>query len=220
MKLFSFCLILILSINSLVHAQSGSSSTDPVDYKNAIAIVPQYATIAGFRIDYERRIKNNDKWLLFAPQLYLNKGNLEGYEEMTGYGMNVYYKQFLFHSNNKNSNNISKTNIYFSIGPTFQHFSLTDVEELPVEFIQDGVTYIRFTSGEVITRINKIGANANFGLQFTFGLFILDIYTGIGIRYAFDEDGHLTDIHNSQWVDYGYSGMLLDGGIRFGFFIP
>lgn len=220
MKLFTFCLTLVLALNSSIYAQSGSSSPDSMVYINAIAIVPQYATISGFRIDYERRIINNDKWLLFAPQLYLNKNGNQGFNEMTGYGMNVYYKQFLYHSNNKNTNNISKTNIYFSVGPTFQHYSITDIEELPVEFIQHGVTYIKFTSGEVTTRINKLGANANFGLQFTFGVFILDIYAGIGIRYAFDEDGHLTNIYNDQWVDYGYSGILLDGGIRFGFFIP
>ncbi len=219
MRLSSIFIALLLSISSIACAQSGLSSNDSVDLKNAVSIVPQYAAISGIRIDYERKIKN-DRWLLFAPQLYLNKDGNNDYGEMTGLGINVYYKLFLSHSKKKNANGLSRTNIYFSVGPTFQHLNLTSVEELPVEFIQDGVTYIRFTSDEVTTRINKFGANADFGLQFAFERFLLDIYAGIGIRYAVDKDGNLMDFYNSSWLDYGYSGILLDGGIRFGFFIP
>ena len=219
MRTFIFCLALIATISSAGYAQSDQSSDEPVELKNAVSIVPQYAAISGIRIDYERKIKN-DKWLLFAPQLYLNKDGNNDYDEMTGLGMNVYYKLFLSHSKKKNATGTSRTNIYFSAGPTFQHFNLTSIEEIPVEFIQDGATYIKFSSSEITTGINKFGANANFGLQFAFERFILDIYAGIGIRYAVDKDGNLMDFHNNDWLDYGYSGILLDGGIRFGFFIP
>ena len=219
MRIFIFCLALIAIINSTGNAQSDLSSDDPIDLKNAVSIVPQYAAISGIRIDYERKIKN-DRWLLFAPQLYLNKDGNSNYGEMTGLGMNVYYKLYLSQSKKKNANGLSRTNIYFSAGPTFQHFNLTSVEEIPVEFIQDGATYIRFSSSEVTTKINKYGANADFGLQFAFERFLLDIYAGIGIRYAVDTDGNLMDFYNSSWLDYGYSGIILDGGIRFGFFIP
>lgn len=219
MKFITVCFTLLAAINSVAYAQSDLYSDDIVEFNNAISIVPQYTAISGIRIDYERKLKNDDKWLLFASQLYLDKDGNNDYNEMTGVGMNVYYKLFLSQSKKKNDNGMSRTNVYFSAGPTFQHFSLKSTEELPVEFTEEGITYIRFQSNDVTTGITKLGANANFGLQFIFERFLLDFYGGIGIRYAYASDGDLIDFYNDNWLDYGYSGILLDGGVRFGFFI-
>ncbi len=213
-------LIFFATTQSIVHAQSDQSSVDKSEFNNAISIVPQYAFISGIRVDYERKLKREDKWILFAPQLYLKTNSNYDYDELTGVGMNVYYKMFLAQSRKKNGNGLSRTNVYFSVGPTYQHFRINSIEQFPVEFTEEGITYIRFETGEYTTRINKFGGNANFGLQFTFGQFLLDIYGGIGIRYALDSNGGMINYFNDDWLDFGYSGILLDGGVRLGFFIP
>ena len=73
MKFYTACFALLAAINSVALAQSDLYSDGFVEYNNAISIVPQYTAISGIRIDYERKLKNDDKWLLFAPQLYLDR---------------------------------------------------------------------------------------------------------------------------------------------------
>lgn len=216
----TFCIFISLTVAALstIFAQSSVESGGAEIPKNAVSIVPQYAAISGIRIDYERRMKG-DNWLLFAPQLFVNQTGNNDYDQMTGFGMNLYYKLFLSRSKKKNATGFSRTNIYFSAGPAYQYFSLTNLEEVPETFTENGITYIGYTSGEVTTRINKFGANADFGLQFAFERFILDLYGGVGIRYAVDQNGHLMDRYDNGWLNFGYSGILLDGGVRFGFFI-
>lgn len=220
MKFLASCFAFLLVINSIGFAQSDKSLDEFEGFNNAVYIVPQYTAISGIRVDYERKLKDSKQWLLFAPQIYLDNDGNDEYYQMTGFGMNVYYKLFLVHSKKKNENGLSRTTVYFSAGPTFQHFSLQSIEEVPDEFTEEGITYIRFNTSEVTTKINKFGANANFGLQFTFDRFIIDFYGGVGVRYALDSDGDLMDYYNDNWLDYGYSGILLDGGVRLGFFIP
>lgn len=220
MRFFSSCLALLFAIHTISYSQSDQLIDEFEGFNNAISIVPQYAAISGIRIDYERKINSGKQWLLFAPQVYLDNNGYNGFDQITGFGMNAGYKMFLSHSAKKNSNGLSRTSLYFSVGPTFQHFNLIKTEELPYESVEQGITYIRFNSGEVSTGINKLGASALFGMQFTFELFILDLYTGVGIRYAMDENGKMMKNYNDYWIDFGYSGIIIDSGIRLGFFIP
>lgn len=220
MKFFNICLTLLFAIYSIGFSQTDQPVDEFVGFNNTIAIVPQYAAISGIRIDYERKIKSGKQWLQLAPQIYLDNNGYSNIDQLTGFGMNAYYKLYLSHSKKKNTNGLSRTTLYFSAGPTFQHYNLINTEEIPYESVELGISYIRFASGDVTTKINKIGGNVNFGMQFAFERFILDLYTGIGIRYAMDENGKLMDDYNNDWLDFGYSGILLDGGVRLGFFIP
>ena len=219
MKKALFFLGLIVGQSAMLFAQD-EVSADPFEgYSNAVLIVPQYAAISGMRIDYERKLKNGNKWMVFAPQFYLDNNGYDAYDKVQGLGLNVYYKKFLHHSDRKNHNGLARTTLYFSAGPTYQYFSLSTIEQVSSQFVEDGVTYYGFSEKEKKTPINKFGANANFGLQIAFSSFILDFYGGIGLRYAIDENGNTVDFFNDAWVDLGYSGFLLDGGIRLGIFI-
>ena len=188
-------------------------------FKQAFSIVPQYAAIYGIRVDYERKLKNGNPWIQFSPQLYLANNSYEEFDELSGMGMNVYYKKYLSLSKAKNDNGMSRSSVYFSTGPTFQYFNLVNVEEVPQEFTENGVTYIQFNPDDVSTKIYKLGANADFGVQFTSGQFFLDFYGGIGMRYSIGGGGVNIENYQDYWFDFGYTGILLDGGIRLGFFI-
>jgi hypothetical protein len=219
MKFIYSCLALLCAIQSISHSQSETPVDEFEGFKSAISIVPQYAAISGIRIDYERKIKNGKQWIQLGPQIYLDNNGYNNFSKLTGYGMNAYYKMYLFHSKRKNTNGLARTTLYFSTGPTFQHYNLVSTEEVPYESVELGITYIRFASTEVTTKINKFGGSAIFGMQFTFDRFLLDLYGGIGIRYSVDEDGNMVEFFNDDWIDLGYSGILLEGGIRLGFFI-
>lgn len=220
MKFFIAYLVLLSATFFSGYAQTDQPLNEFEGFDNAVLIVPQYAAISGIRIDYERNLNSGNKWITISPQLYLDKNGYNNFDQFTGFGMNVYYKLYLSHSEKKNTNGLSRTTVYFSVGPTFQHFNLESTEEVPYESVELGITYIRYASGEVTSKINKFGATANFGLQFTFERFIIDFYGGIGLRYSVDENGDMVKYFNDDWVDLGYSGILLDGGVRLGFFIP
>jgi hypothetical protein len=200
-------------------AQETEGSDPFPEFSQAISIVPQYAAISGIRFDYERKLKNGANWLLFAPQFYSDQNGYNDYDKFSGFGMNVYFKKFIAHGRNTNSNGLSRVNVYFSAGPTFQYFDLKSVEEVPEEYVENGVAYIRFNSQDVSSKIYKIGGNSDFGLQFIFDQFVLDLYAGMGIRFAMDNDGKTAESLNDYWVEPGYSGILLDGGVRFGFML-
>jgi len=220
MKKYIVCLVVFFDIAQFGLAQDNSSQAPFDGFKQAVSIVPQYAAISGLRIDYERKLKDGNRWVLFSPQIYLDNNGYDSYDKVKGFGLNIFYKKFLHLSERKNKNGLSRTTVYFATGPTYQHFSLSIIEQVPSEFIELGVTYFQFIESEIKTPINKFGANADFGIQFTFSNFILDFYGGVGLRYAIDKDGNMADFFNDDWTDFGYSGFLLDGGIRLGFFIP
>ncbi len=209
-------LVLVLSANDLFAQENEDSDPFP-GFSQALSIVPQYAAISGIRVDYERKLKSGTDWLLFAPQFYSDKNGYDDFDSFSGLGMNVYFKKFIAHARSTNSNGLPRVNIYFSAGPTFQYFDLKSTEEVPEEYMEDGVTYIRFNSEDVSSKIYKIGVNTDFGIQFIFDRFVLDLYTGMGVRFAQDGEWKTAEILNDYWVEPGYSGVLLDGGIRFGF---
>ena len=219
MKKPIFLIVIGLMLSISVAAQEAESADSFPGFKQAVFILPQYAIVSGIRVDYERKLKGGKNWIVFAPQLYANRNGYDRFDSFNGFGLNAYYKKFLSHSRSLNQNETSRTNIYFSTGPVFQYFNMKSIEEIPEEYVEDGVEYIRFNSQEHSTKIYRVGADANFGMQFIFNRFSLDFFGGIGIRFALDEDGKTMEYFNDYWTDFGYSGILLTGGIRFGFIV-
>jgi len=210
-------------------AQQNEPVELPDQPQNVIAFVPQYAILKGIRIDYEKRLKNSDHWIVMAPQIFLDAtnnnffyyddGDYDSYESMVGFGLNLYYKSMVFKSDKVNwKSGLPRHSLYFSAGPNYQHFALTNTEEVAVPFIEDGTTYYQFDVQEVKKRINRFGGVANAGWQFAFDRFLLDLYLGVAIKYSVDENGSMIKSNYSQWTDMSYTGILLDGGFRIGMF--
>ena len=207
-------------------AQS-STQSDSSRFTNMLAIVPQYAILDGIRIDYAKRLKNKNQWLVFAPQFYsdLNgygwyPGSYYGaYQTMTGVGINTYYQFVVFKSAKKNlSSKISRQSVYFSFGPSFQYFSLQNLEEVASPFVEDGVTYYRFSLEQVRKPVYRVGGIADVGYQLAFDRFLLDLYVGVQVKYSMDGNGQLIEGYYTDWTEVTYSGILLDGGVKLGFF--
>lgn len=213
-----YFLILILPIQN--SAAQSLRIVDPFPgYRQAVFLAPQYVAISGIRVDYERKLRKGHQWIVIAPQYYSDQNGYEDFDSFTGYGINMYFKRFLSHSVRVNDNGLPRTNVYFATGPAFQNFAMRSTEEVPEEFIDNGVTYIRYSQNEVKTRIYKTGLNADFGVQIITDRFSIDFYGGVGLRLAFDENGEIMDYFNEYWIDFGYTGFLLNGGIRLGFMV-
>lgn len=226
-KIAVFILSFMIALPTL--AQQEAAVELPNQPQNAISFVPQYAFLKGIRVDYEKRLKNSDHWVVMAPQIYLDaantnnyyydNGNYDNYESMVGLGLNLYYKSIIFKSDRVNwKSGLPRHSIYFSAGPNYQHFSLTNTEEVAVPYIDNGTTYYQFDVQEVKKSINKFGGVADVGWQLAFDRFLLDLYLGVAIKYAVDGNGSMIKTNYSQWTDMSYTGILLDGGIRVGMF--
>jgi len=229
-----FCLIIsfafILVRPSLLIAQDSTElkTAHPV-LRNAIALVPQYALYRGIRVDIERRLKGGDHWFVFAHQFYLdvenstyyyNEGDYGDYESMVGVGLNIYFKTIAFKSRKINAiSGLPRQSIYLQAGPNFQYFSLQNEEEVATPFTDiNGTTYFLFNQETVNKSIYRFGAVVDFGWQLAFDRFLFDLYLGMGIKYSLDGEGNLIKDSNTQWVRPTFSGILLDGGLRFGLF--
>ncbi len=231
--MFQKRLALFIIVLTTVLPVFGQQESEPdklgIQPHNAIAIVPQYAFSNGIRVDYEKRLKNSDHWLVFAPQFYLdavntryyyyNDGSYASYESMVGFGINLYYKTIVYKSNNINWNSgLPRHSLYISAGPNYQQFSLSNTEEVAVPYLDNGITYYQFDVQEVKKPIFRFGAIGNVGWQLAFDRFLLDLYLGLAIKYSVGEGGTIIKTDYPSWNDMTYTGILLDGGVRIGIF--
>lgn len=231
-KFLVHSVFIIISISVSAQENIPDSVTAPTEIKNAISFVPQYAAINGMRFDYEKRMKNQNHWIVFALQVYADFDgqssyyyydgyyNNTSYETMTGHGLNIYFKKTAYQSIKINSKNgLPRSSLYLEAGPSFQHYSLKNNEEVAVPFVEDGITYYEFELQDVKRKINRFGGTVDIGWQVAFDWFLIDMYVGATMKYSYDQDGELLTSEGYQRaLDIDYSGILINGGVKFGIF--
>lgn len=209
MKKIILALILIPWMCNAIHAQENPP-------KLLIMGVPQYIFNQGIRIDVDLPTKNYKSWWVFSPQYFINVTDLNGFSDnnfksLHGYGLNIYHRGFL-------SKQSVEKGTYISGGIGYQHFNIAADFERWISIEQDGLNYMQMVSESSNIYINKVLAEALIGYQkeITSRLYI-DFYLGIGLRYSFHKQPEGIDRkYNSNASDYGYTGTVFVGGIRFG----
>jgi hypothetical protein len=181
----------------------------------AVGFVPQYTISGGLRFDIDRSIsKISNQWLIFSPQVYMVSGGRynHNFKEMWGIGMDLKHKIYL------KPGSMKPRGFYVQYGIMFQYFSITENREYTAPYTVDGVVYYGIFNGELNTRLTKYGGNFHLGYQYLIGDKVyFDFYTGAGIRISHNNQNEGFDTwYNNSWVDYGYSGTLLDAGFRVG----
>jgi hypothetical protein len=208
----SLILIVFCIVPGLLSAQE---SMKP-NRKHGIGMVPQYAFINGFRLDFDiRTSKAKPQWLIVAPQVFMSSENpvLWNYDQMWGLGLELQQRHFL------KPDVVNPEGVYFGFGPMFQFFSIEDERLYSKTVVENGNTYTEVIYGPVTTNVYKAGFTATAGYQvLVYNTLYFDFYVGAGIRLSFDNEppSGLHRIYNDMWIDYGYSGTLMTGGLRIG----
>lgn len=170
-----------------------------------ITFVPQYLIKNGIRIDYDIRLKSRH-WLQVAPQFYLREhapsspgDHAYDFNKLAGTGLHLYHRYYP-------GGGPGKDGVYISYGLTWQYFHLLYDEKILTNSI------------ERYAHIHKWGGEVNIGLiALLTDHLIFDIYAGLGTRHAFmRSDADKARQFNGLFTDYGYSGNLINLGIRIG----
>lgn len=210
-------LLLILSLSAIFTTCGFAQEKEIFGSRLGIGFVPQYTISGGMRFDIDRSIsKTSNQWLIFSPQVYMLTGSRYGHEieELSGLGLDMKHKIYL------KPNSMKPQGFYAQYGIMFQYFSITENREYSASYIENGVEYYGVEQGELNTKLYKFGGNFHLGYQWLVGGKVyFDIYTGAGIRISHNNHNEGFDTwYNNYWVDYGYSGTLLDAGFRVGFY--
>ena len=182
-----------------------------------LGFVLQYTISGGMRFDIDRSLsKTSNQWLIISPQVYMLSGSRYGHDfkELSGVGLDVKHKIYL------KPNTMKPLGFYAEYGIMFQYFSITENKQYTVPVSENGVPYYEVVEGDLNTKLYKVGGNFHLGYQWLLGDKVyFDIYTGAGIRISHNNINEGFDTwYNNSWIDYGYSGTLLDGGFRIGFY--
>ena len=213
----------LLGTEVLAQTHSDSLKIQRPLLRNFISFVPQYSITDGFRVDYERGIKENQIWLGLGTMFFYSQGEYYGYgtyynvNSLNGVGIlpNIKFRAYNSDKVNKRSG-VPRHIMYLETGPLLQYFKVNYETEIPQSFIENGVEYFEFELQEVTSSIFRTGLNLNVGWQLVLNQFVMDVYVGAGFRVSFAED-EPSEYYYAEWISPLYTGFLLNGGIKFGF---
>ncbi|MDR1919962.1 MAG: hypothetical protein LBQ65_10005 [Tannerellaceae bacterium] len=193
-------------------------------FKHALSVQPLYWLNNGFRLDYERQLKNPAHWLQISGVGYYADDVNDFWSfwsfgdhplnEAWGGGLDASYKWFPF-----------KRVLYTSAGLSVRHFNLKYNETIEdfISYERDGLTYYEPQSREVEVSqyFDRLGANLYLGVQNnSTKRFLIDAYIGLGWTYSFyDKDKY----YPGKYYGYissnslSYRGITLLLGFRIGF---
>jgi hypothetical protein len=208
-------LLFILFIVTLISLSGFAQDKETFGPRIGVGFLPQYTISGGLRFDIDRSLsKTSNQWLILSPQVFMVSGSRfnHNFKDMWGVGLDVKHKIYL------KPGTMKPSGYYVQYGVMFQYFSITDNRQYAETYMEDGVEYYGVFEGEITTKVNKFGGNFHMGYQWLIGDKVyFDIYTGAGIRISHNNRNSGFDTwYNNSWIDYGYSGTLLDGGFRVG----
>jgi hypothetical protein len=216
----SFLLAAFLIVSHTAGAQQEQDETSQP--KSAVSFVPQYLIQNGIRIDYDLKIKDHH-WLQVCPQFYLREKNVsapDGYYGNYDYDPNIYYEDNSDDESYFNNllggglnlyhryypgNSFKNHMVYVNYGVMAQYFNIKYDEQLYSGY------------AERYTQIFKTGGDINLGVVTFLNDYIgIDIYAGLGFRYSNRKsDADNPRKFNNFFESYGYSGNIVNLGVRF-----
>lgn len=209
-----FIAICLISVNLYSQAPMGSS-------KLSFTHEPFYMTKNMLKIDVDIALGNGN-WLVISPVFaarenpaqeddyyYYDDYYSDEYNKLIGYGLTLGHRIY---------GNTQPKGFYFSYQAGWKHFQMDYRNRSWGNIDFDGYDAITYDLFNMSTLIDKIGLDILVGYQLLIkDALILDFYFGGGIRYSFREfTGNLEKEFNSSITDYGYTGLLPQGGVRLG----
>jgi len=210
-------LVFTFSLSLLISLLSFAQDTEAFIPRIGFGFVPQYTISGGLRFDVDYSLsKTSNQWLIVSPQVFMVTGGRYGhdFEDLSGLGLDVKHKIYMKPAS------LKPQGFYVQYGLMFQYFSINESRQYSESYIEDGIEYYGVSEGLINTKLYKYGGNFHLGYQWLVGDKVyFDIYSGAGIRISHNNRNEGFDTwYNDYWVDYGYSGTLLDAGFRVGFY--
>lgn len=208
-----------------ITAGAQQNPDETIQPKSAISFVPQYLIKNGIRIDYDVKIKDHH-WLQICPQFYFREKNVASPEDYYGYydyepdlyhddeyddesyfnnllggGLNLYHRYYPGTSWGKHL-------VYINYGVMAQYYHIQYDEQLYTSYM------------EKYTEIFKYGGDINLGVVAFLNDYIgIDIYAGLGFRYSNRKsDADNPRKFNNFFESYGFTGNIINAGVRFTLF--
>lgn len=142
---------------------------------------------------------------------YYNDYYEDDFNELLGYGLTIGHRMY-------GKPIEMPRGFYFMYQAGWNHFNLEYRDRTWGDVQFDGYDAITFDHFDMSTVVDKLGLDILVGYQFVIkDALLLDFYFGGGIRYSIKEfTGNQQREYNYSFTDYGYTGLLPQGGIRLG----
>lgn len=206
MKKISYIILFALLISTAQQLKSQQDEPQEKHPKLAIMLVPQYAWVKTFRMDFEIKVGNNA--IGIGPHYQYSNESIwfssSYFDELTAIGANVYFKYNLRKGE-------YKTNPYMSFGANYTHSNMIASDEVWRPYDYNGYETITYTDETKKILIDKIGPDILFGVAFhPIPEMIIDLSAGIGTRFSFSDENSdmIRDEFGDGILEPGYSGIL------------
>ena len=204
----------LILIVSWLHAETDERS---IQYRTWIMGVPQHLFENGIRIEFDRALEDNSRWIVIAPSVYFRDkpGNYFSprryMDSMFGLGLEVFYRYYL-------SYHPDKGNYYVAAGGGFRWIDYQYRGFMWRESMEDDLTYYRYHNAPWTSSVT------NYKASITAGYFALlrdnmaiDFFIGGGFVLTESKDRINAGVIYSESGPYrGYSGFEVVAGIRLG----
>lgn len=214
--LFSTCLILAFSSS---FAQTADSSTS-VTAKTAIsiAIEPHFLITNAGRLNVELQKPGGKFAYIIVPEIYggeiVDAGVFRGIsdkdpDKIRGFGLGLFHK-YKFKP--------SVTGPYLAYGLTYRNLDITYNTEGYIRYTEDELTYYKYGDMEDVLKINSYLISGLAGYQKTAGIFMFDIYVGLGYKSSNKKSLYpAARKYDRSVFDIAYTGGTMVFGIKLGF---
>lgn len=180
--------------------------------------VPQYLFQNGIRLEIDRQLENPHNWITISPSIYYKDktGNwllgTQMVNSMSGAGLDLIYRWYP-HGIRK------RGGMYIAAGVGYLYIAQKYSGSLWETYTENSLTYIRYLDSEWNKQIHTGNIRGTLGYQVLPAKnFAIDFYCGFAIKMSevATPEGYLHYQDNYNFYEFGYSGMMIIGGMRLG----
>jgi hypothetical protein len=208
-----FLLLFCIFGGALCHAQEDNQE----ERKTFVfSHVPQqiFNNALRFEIDIPR---NDHNWITLAPEFYFRDEDFEDafdhpdYNTLIGGGIEVFFRKYIQPSSHGEG-------FYIAYGGGYRFLKINTNNYLWEETPENDLNWYRRSPANYDINYHGLTAKCFGGYQMKFFDYLTgDLFIGLGMRYSIEDapEGNFLRF-NENINDYGYRGLMLVGGVRFG----
>jgi hypothetical protein len=178
--------------------------------------LPQYLFQNGIRLEIDKQLENPHNWITVSPTIYYkDKPGLFGnrnVKSMSGAGLDLIFRWYPYGIRKKGG-------MYLAAGGGYRYIAQKNSGSLWETYTENNQTYIRYVDILWNKQIHTGNIRGTFGFQMLPAKnFAIDIYCGFALKMSEVKtpEGFWHYQDSYDFYEFGYTGMMILGGIRFG----